>query len=482
MADVLEKMELVEQNIKLLGEEGAIPPLVEMASGTLESKKRAFAALAKLASCHENKKLIAGTDVVPRILEHTFTSHMPGLIRASCSKILERLCSVDGIEFLVDGNGDHLELEPIITNLLALQQNPNFGNDIRRPALCALLDIYKSGEASVQKAVAGADGVSIILPLLEDPDHEIRQVVVNLLFHFSQQEPQGIAEFLLVGRRLEAFVAILEDENHRDLQMAAVGLLSHLPKSEVELTERLIKLEGLQAIFTILRLGTVEAKENALSTLFRFTDPGNIELQRMVVELGAYPLLISFLKSGSATAKARAAALIGNLSSSTPKLVVPPKTTGCSCFRPSRVSVCEVHGGICNVTTTFCLYKASALPELVKLLQERVHATAYEALQALATLVQECPSYRGANVLHEADAICPMLELLDWGTPPLKEEALGILEKVFAAKELGDLYCSQARIPLVNLTTQSQEGEQLGRKASRVLGLIDRYSRSMPLV
>lgn len=482
MAEVLVKMELVEQNIKLLGEEGAISPLVEMASGTLESKKPAFAALAKLASCHENKKLIAATGIVPSILEHMFTSHMPSLIRASCSEILERLSSDDGIEFLVDGNGNHLELEPIISNLLALQQNPSFSNDIRRPALRALLDIYKSGAGPVQNAVAVANGVSIILPLLEDPDHEIREAVVNLLFHFSQQEPQGIAEFLLVGRRLEAFVAILEDENRRDLQMAAVGLLSHLPKSEVELTNRLIRLDGLLAIFNILRLGTVEAKENALSVLFRFTDPANVELQRMAVELGVYPLLITFLRSGSVTAKARAAALIGNLSVSTPKLVVPPKTTGCWCFRSSHVPVCEVHGGICNVATTFCLYEANALPELVRLLQEHAYATAYEVLQALMTLIQEGPSYRGANVLHDAGAIYPMLELLDWGTPALKEKALGILEKVFAAKELADFYCSRARIPLVSLTTQSQEGEQLGRLAARVLARLERYSRSMPLV
>lgn len=483
MAEVLVKMELVEQDIKLLGEEGAIPPLVEMASGALESKKCAFAALAKIASCPENKKLIAATGAVPLILEQMFSSHMPTLVRASCSEILEGLSLGDGIKFLVDASGTCLELESIITNLLAIQQNPTSSNSIRKPILRALLNIYQSGAKPVEKAVAGANGVSIILPLLEDPDHEIRDVVVNLLFLFSQHESQGITDFLLVQRRLEAFVALLEDQNNVSLQMAAVGLLSNLPKSEIELTNRLVELDGLQAILNILRSGNVEAQENSLSALFRFMDPANVELQRMVVELGVYPLLITFLRSGTVTAKARAAALIGNLSLSTPNLVVAPKRTGCWCFGSSHVPVCQVHGGICNVATTFCLLKANALNELVKLLQEHVYETAYEALQTLATLVREGPPYyKGANVLHEANAINSMLDILTWGTSPLKEEVLGLLEKVFTVKDLADVYCPVARIPLVSLTTQSQEGGQLARKAAGVLAQLERYSRSMPLV
>ncbi|MFS7970253.1 putative armadillo-like helical protein [Helianthus anomalus] len=91
--------------------------------------------------------------------------------------------------------------------------------------------------------------------------------------------------FLLKPRRLEAFIGLLENTNKSDVQKAAVGLLANLPKSEVTLTSKLIELEGLKAIIEMLESDNKEAKENALSVLFWFTDPTNIEAQKMVVEL-----------------------------------------------------------------------------------------------------------------------------------------------------------------------------------------------------
>ncbi|KAF8388160.1 hypothetical protein HHK36_026826 [Tetracentron sinense] len=479
MVRALVRMELVDQNLKLLGEEGVIIPLLQMVSGNLDSKQWALSALIKLASFRGNKELIAVAGGVPLVLEQMFSSHVPTIIISKCSEILEKLSSNDdGIEFLVDENGARLELEQIIINLVAFQQIPNSSHIVRKPALRALLGICKSEVKLVEKAVVNANGVSTILPLLDDPDLEIRETALNLLFHFSQHEPQGIVDFLLMQRRLEAFVGFLENDSKGETQMAAAGLLANLPKSEVALTKKLIESDGLQAILNILRCGTMEAKENALGTLFRFTDPTNLESQRMVVEMEAYPLLVNFLRCGSVTAKARAAALIGNLSMSSPKLTVVSKPTGCLCFRPARVPECAAHGGICSVNTNFCLLKANALPELIQLLQEKVHATAYEALQTLSTLVREESPHRGANVLHEAKAMVPILEVLNWGTSSLKEEALGLLEKVFAAREQAEFYGSSARILLVGLSSRSiHEDGQLGRKIARVLAQLELYSR-----
>lgn len=456
-----------------------------MVLGNLESKELALSALVKLSSCRENKRQIAAAGGVPLVLEQMFSSHGHTFIIARCSELLERLSSNgDGIVFLVDSNGARLDLEKIVTNLLAFLKNQNSSLTIHKPVLRALLGICKSEANLVEKAVVSADGVSVILPLLDDPDQEIREVTINLLFRFSHHEPQGIGDFLLMQRRLEILMSFLQDDSRGDAQMAAAGLLANLPKSEAALTNKLIQSDGLPAILNILRSGTMEAKENALSALFRFTDPTNLESQRLVVEMGVYPLLLNFLKSDSVTAKARAAALIGNLSLSTPKLTVMSKSTGCWHFRPARVTLCMAHGGICDVSTTFCLLKANALPGLVQLLQEKVHATAYEALQTLSTLVREDSSYRGAIVLHEANAILPILDVLNWGTSSLKEEALGLLEKVFASRELAELHGSKARILLVGLTSRSiHEDSQLGRKASRVLVQLERYSKSsMPLV
>ncbi|RXH98535.1 hypothetical protein DVH24_010860 [Malus domestica] len=46
------------------------------------------------------------------------------------------------------------------------------------------------------------------------------------------------------------------------------------------------------------------------------------------------------------------------------------------------------------------------------------------------TLVFKATPQSGAIVLHEADAIKPMLEILSWGTDSLQEDALSLLEKV----------------------------------------------------
>ncbi|KAJ8627123.1 hypothetical protein MRB53_020430 [Persea americana] len=482
MAGILVKTELTDQNVKLLGEEGVIPPLVQMISGGLESKRCALSALFKLSRSRENKKLVAAAGGVLIVLEQLFSSHVPTLIREKCSEILERFCSEDGIKFLVDADGAPPELDPFVTNLLAIQQNPDLYYSIRKPALRTLLAICKFEEVVLEKIVASLNGVSVILPLLEHTDMEVRGVTVKLLSLFSQRDPHEITEFLLQQSRLKGFVCFLEDESRSDVQIAAVGILAHLPKSNERLTKNLIELNVLPMIFKILNCGNMEGKENALSALFRFSDPSNIDAQQMIVDLGAYPLFVSILKFGTVTAKERAAILIANLSLSSPKLAVVSVMTSCKFFRRAHIPVCEAHGGLCTVTTSFCLLKANALPDLVKLLQERVHETAYAAVQALATLVQEEFSCRGANVLHKANAISPMLDVLNWGTDALKEEVLRLLEKVFEAKEVATMYCSLAKIPLVGLAIEGRDNRQLGRRAARVLAYLEASSSSISVV
>ncbi|KAF9604619.1 hypothetical protein IFM89_008885 [Coptis chinensis] len=479
MAKGLVKMELSSPSLQRLGEEGAIPPLLRMLSGNFECKEGALPALVKLSSCRENKKLIAAAGGVPLILENFLSCHVRTMIISKCCEILEKLSSDDdGTEFLVDADGNFVEIDQIVTNLLGLQHNTNLSCTIRKPALCALLGICKSQERNSVKAVVSANGVSIILPLLDCSDQEIQEVSIRLLYCFSQYETGGIVQFLLMQQRLDTFMRFLKDNSRRNAQIAAVGLLANLPKSETELTKNLIEIGGLPEILKILRAGTMEAKENALGALFRFTDPTNVEFQRMVVELGVYPLLLSLLKAGTVTAKARAAALIGTLSLSSPKLAVISKPTSCWCFRNNHPSMCGAHGGICSITSTFCILKANVLPELVALLHEKEHATTYEALQALLTLVCEDKHHRGANVLHTAKAISPILEVLDWGTPSLKEEALGVLEKVLVTKDMVDLYGACASPHLVRLTTMNIDGnDRLKKQATKVLRQLERHSR-----
>ncbi|PWA91393.1 zinc finger, RING/FYVE/PHD-type, Armadillo-type fold protein [Artemisia annua] len=467
--------------------QGLILPLLEMASADLEAKELSLSMLAKLLTCSENKKLFTSAGAVPLIVDLMYSSHLLSPILARCSEILEKLSSNgDGIRFFVDVNGAQLNLESLVQNLLAFIQDSRLPYTVLRPVLRVLLKICESEAGLVKTAVLTASGVSLVLNLLDHIDSETREAAINLLFLFSNHEPQGVAEFLLKPRRLEAFVGLLESSNKNDVQKAAVGLLANLPKSEVILTRKLIELEGLKAIIDILESGNSEAKENALSALFRFTDPTNIEAQKIVVQLGTYNLLVDFLKNGSVTAKARAAALIGDLSMCSSELAMTSKTSNwwCSCFGHTHVTKCPAHGGICSVNGTFCLLEAKAFPELVKLLHGEVHATTYEAIQTLSTLVEKESPRKGAHVLHESGAVVPILEVLNWGSESLKVEALEGLEKVFMLTEMVDWYGATARVPLVRLTGGSiHEDGHLHRKAAKVLLLIERHSRrSMSLV
>ncbi|GJU55908.1 U-box domain-containing protein 43-like protein [Tanacetum coccineum] len=474
-------LELDEHNTKMLCELGLIQPLLEMASADLEAKELSLAMLVKLLTCSENKRLFTSAGAVPLIVDLMCSSHLLSPILARCSEFLEKLSSNgDGIKFFVDVNGAQLNLESLVQNLLAFIQDSRLPYTVLRPVLRVLLKICESEAGLVKTAVLTASGVSLVLNLLDHIDSETREAAINLLFLFSNHESQGVAEFLLKPRRLEAFVGLLESSNKNDVQKAAVGLLANLPKSEVILTRKLIELEGLKAIIDILESGNSEAKENALSALFRFTDPTNIEAQKIVVELGTYNLLVDFLKNGSVTAKARAAALIGDLSMRSSELVMTSKTSRwwCSCFGHSHVTTCPAHGGICSVNGTFCLLEAKALPELVKLLHGEVHATTYEAIQTLSTLVEKESPRKGAHVLHESGAVVPILEVLNWGSESLKVEALEVLEKVFMLTEMVDWYGATARVPLVRLTGGSiHEDGHLHRKAAKVLLLIERHSR-----
>ncbi|XP_015088221.1 U-box domain-containing protein 43-like [Solanum pennellii] len=474
-------LEIRDEDMKLLGEKGVILPLLEMTSGNIESKELSLSALVKLSSFYDNKMLIAAAGGVAIVLKLMISSHVRSIIIAKCCEVLANLSgNGDGVKFLIDETGNQLVLEPVIAYLLAFQQNFTFSSDIvRRHALRALLGICQSQAGLVKSAVLSAGGVSAVLPLLDDPNQEIREAAINLLFLFSQHEPEGVVEYLLKPRRLEALVGFLENDSKGDVQMAAAGLLANLPKSETSLREKLIELGGLKAIINILKSGTMEAKENALSAFFRFTDPTNLESQRNVVELGAYPILVNFLKADSITAQARAAALLTDLSMRSHELSALSRKASCFCIGRARAPICPAHGGSCSVSKTFCLLEVNALPDLVKLLKEKIHATSYEAIQTLSTLVCEESAHRGANVLHKEDAISPIIEVLNWGSESLKGEALGVLEKVFMSREMVDLYGLTAKLHLARLTGgRIHEDGHLQRKAARVLLLIERQPRS----
>ncbi|RHN78491.1 hypothetical protein MtrunA17_Chr1g0166171 [Medicago truncatula] len=143
------------------------------------------------------------------VLDLMFSRRSQAFITIKCFEILDNLSSNDGIDFCIDEEGEQLELGNIIANLIAPQKLPNSAHYFRKPALCAHLSICKFETGLVKKAVLAANVVSLILPLLEDSDSEIKETAIILLFLFSQYEPERFVEYLLWLRRLKALVGFL---------------------------------------------------------------------------------------------------------------------------------------------------------------------------------------------------------------------------------------------------------------------------------
>ncbi|XP_020595882.1 U-box domain-containing protein 43-like [Phalaenopsis equestris] len=479
----LEGMQLLDEDVKHLGEDGVINPLIMLASGDAESRELSFSVMAKLCTSYENRRLVVEAGAVPLILEQISSPQVSPIIREKCSEIFEKLTSI-GLEFLT-GTGVVLhDQELMITNLISVLESSSTSNGIRKPAFRALLRICKSAEVAAESAVTIQNGLPSILPLLEDSDKEIQNYALELVHQFSQNEPSRITDFLLVGRRLETFMHFLKDDNQPQHQLIAIDLLTNLRNTNFDLIKGLADSGAIPIILNILDMGSMKAKENVLHLLSGFMTPADLDMQKMMVQSGVYPLLVNILLTGSGTAKARAAELIGDLSSNSLNLTKAPYREGCFCFLRKRIRTCEVHGGICSVESSFCLLKADALSPLVKLLQDHDDAVKLKAILALKTLVQGIVA-RGATVLHKVGAIEPMLPILNGENPALIEEVLAMLEMVFTVREVSDSYSHEVRIPLIHLSALRKENtnDHLRRRAAKLLAEFELYSisGSLPL-
>ncbi|KAE9453076.1 hypothetical protein C3L33_15024, partial [Rhododendron williamsianum] len=395
-------------------------------------------------------------------------------IRSCKAKLLSEIDSsveaaLDQMQELMKENSVNRDWISIggLTDTVVAMIGSSCNRDVKEKILVTLKDLVEGNLRNKNKVVE-SEGFDHIIPCL-GIDSSLSDAAVELLYVLLQDRSRWDA---YVSRKLSY---------HRCAIHFLVTFLNRPDRRSTEKAEEILMKLCDEDEENIVRAAEADWFQPLIGCIIR--DPTNLESQRIVVELGVYPLLVKFLESSSVTAKARAAALIGNLSLSSPKLTVLTKTVGFWCFRPPRSPLCPAHGGTCSVNTTFCMLEANVVPKMVNMLHEKVHATTYEVIQALSTLVR-AESPQRANVLHQFDAIHPILEVLSWGSESLKEEALRLLEKVFLSREMVEVYRAAARLALVRLTGSSvNEGEKLQRKAATVLAMVERYSRSSrPLV
>lgn len=466
MAKCLAELQLTELNKQSLGEGGAISSLVQMVPGNLEGKAAALKALQNLSTFGPNKSYIAEAGAIPLVLEHLFSGRFPVHVRESAAIILENMVLNEGTRFLVDANGGMIDQRKTIQDLLVVQDNSSSSSSVQKHVLLSLLGLVSPpGADEARKFLKDASGVSGLLPLLEGSDHEVRDVVVQVLCCLSDDSAQEITKFLIHRKVAGVFVNLLY-EGRRDVQAAAAGILANLPFEEDNLTAYLVEESVIPAIVHVLKNGSPKSKESAAGALLRFTLPSNVELQQKVVELGVYDVLKGLINSGTSLGKVRAADAFRNFSNSTLRLSIPPSRSGCFCLLKRLPPPCKVHLGPCEERTTFCLVEANVVPDLLSLLNEQETASA--GMDALLTLILEDEVLeKGAKHLHEVKAIDPILELMSQSTESCKEKAMIFLERIFQVKKMAECYGDRARILLVELA--SHGNSSIRRRAATVL-------------
>lgn len=473
IVEALGTLKLTDESKLSLAKQGTMAPLVGMlGSGRLEVKLAALYAIQNLSTHRPIKGYIAKAGAIPIILNHLFSRVSPVHVRTAAAAILQNIAIDDGMRYYVGSDGLPVDEGLVVEKNLAVLEISSSYPVIQAHILRTLLGFVSAPDSEgVRETVRRMDGISLLLPLITGQDRNVRDAVIGILYHLSDKGGLEIAEFLVKQQKLRTVLNLLNSASTNDeVQVAAAGILASLP-SDDEVTSALVEADAIPALVFLLEAGAPKVKEAAIGAVLRFTESSNIALQRVVANLNIHSLLVRLIYSGTTICKERAAIALRNFSRSTPALSVEPDFD-CSCFRSSRLPKCPVHSGRCDVKTTFCIVDADAVLGLVSLVHDDKGTAAEAGLEALETLVSEKEILQsGAEYLHDANGITPILDTLTLGTPELKEKALKLLGRIFMAKGMKEAYGIRCRIPLVELASYGDPSVK--KKATKVLAQLE---------
>ncbi|KAH7421632.1 hypothetical protein KP509_13G068400 [Ceratopteris richardii] len=473
MVGALGDLELTQASMDTLGDNGVVEILTSMVNENLEVKTVALRALQNLIICRANKKRLAKTGAVPLILDNLFSAHLPIIVRNSAAAVMEKLVHTDGSTFLVDANGKKIDSGKVLCGLLGLHELLISPSAFQNHVLSFLQGLVSSSlDSEARKTFSDAQGISLLLPLLEHRASEVRNVTIKVLCCIASDCGLEISSFIMQRRLVPFFVRMLDNKQRGDISAATAGILACLPQDDMALTNALVEENALVSLLNLLTDENPSVKENAMGALLRFTLPSNIDIQRKLINMEIYGALKGLIYSGTEKSKLRAAIAFQNFSLSTMTLSTPIRLHGCCLMIQKTPVSCKVHGGQCAERTTFCLVKAEVIPVLVFLIQNKESESAGAAVDALSTLIAENENLENfAWILHNEKAIGPILNLVSDGTEPSKEKALNLLGKVFKVKMLVENYGGKAKNIFVDLATNGSD--PVCKKAAKILASME---------
>ena len=467
MATALSRMELTDQSRALLGEDGAIEPLVRMfTTGKLEAKLSALNALQNLSSLAENVQRLIHSGILASLLQLLFSvTSVLMTLREPASAILARIAESESILVNKDVAQQMLSLLNLSSPVIQIH------------LLQALNSIASHSSASkVRRKMKENGAVQLLLPFLTETNIKIRSSALNLLYTLSKDLSQELSE--QIGEsQVVSIINIFLSSTSESEKAAAVGILSNFPISDKKVTD-ILKRENLLPIIVSTMTSSPATStperqrlaESITSVLIRFTSPSDKKLQLYSAEHGVIPLLVKFLSSESTIAQCRAATSLAQLSQNSLSLR-KSRTSRWLCVPPSTDAFCEVHEGYCFVKSTFCLVKASAVPPLLKILEGREREADEAVLSALATLLQDEICENGSNYIAKTSQVKAIIKVLESGNTKAQEKALWILERIFRVEEHRAKYGQSAQVVLIDLA--QQEDSRLKSTIAKLLAQLE---------
>ncbi|KAD4982761.1 hypothetical protein R6Q59_002388 [Mikania micrantha] len=480
MVETLAEMELSDHNRSSLFENGALDPLLHLVSqGSPRMKETAAKALRNLSSLPRNSRQMienGSVNLLVNLLYNHTSSHclqddLAAIIMHLAMSTMTQNYNESPVSlFKSDGDIDTLFSFVGYTRPLVQESLLDSFNAMCHSPLATTVK---------RKLRQNPENIQSLVLLCETENQKVRANAVRLFCCLTEDgDDKEIIDHMGL-QSIEILIKVIKSPIDEEEIASAMGIISNLTQSS-QLTESLLKAGGLPVISSCLRDRMQNRAqhrhliENTVGSLCHFTIPTNQGSQKKVAETGVIPLLVQLLEIGTSLTKRKASIALGQLSKNSFELTHPiPRPLGglFKCFSSQSESRCPVHQGICSVETSFCLVEADAVTPLVTLLGDTDLNVCEASLDALLTLIEAERLPYGSKVLAGANAIHPIIKLLNCPSSSLQEKVLIALDRIFRLLDFKQKYGNLAQMPLVDLTQRGNNSTK--SLAARILGQLN---------
>ncbi|KAK6252866.1 hypothetical protein QUC31_014586 [Theobroma cacao] len=501
MAAALVNMQLKENSISDLKDKQFVHNLVHLLSSNSPACKSACIKCVKKLIQYPKmvKRFLSDPATIPLLL-NLISFRSDPLLKQEAAEILALLIEAcQHSQFQTYQGLQELQSEHNVS--LFLQVVANSDPKFRIQFLHLLIELSNKSKTAQNLIRSNTDAVNHLFSCLDSDQPSVRIWAMKLIQCVSEGHPDGVPlpSSPVKQTAINTLASILTCSPDFEERSIAAGIISQLPKDDIDIDEILRKSDALKAIHEVIcssdeEFGGIGAPtnqdksllENALAALLRFTEPSKPELQRQVGELELYPSLVRVLSSGSSLAKQRTAIALAQLSRSTSLSVsdasiraeqansipllhmmklFPDMSWCCSASTENEIS-CPVHGVACSQRHTFCLVKADAVRPLLQTLSDTNSGVAEAALMALETLLEDHSTLSHATAaIVDSQGVVAILQVLEKGSISAKTTALDLFHKILNHSQISDPLFQRSEGILIQLLHE----DALRKKVALVL-------------